>query len=361
MKYYYADAQNKTAGPVSLEELQALVKAGALKSDPMVVPEGGSEWKPLSAFVAPGYPRAIPGSDQRPFSNRVQGGSLLPFSRTVLGDFVANALKHVSALLNEGFVNRSLLYDRNAGHFAILSGGALGLIYCIVIAIKRNELVPALVGIGFVIALAIGQFVAMRFLGAGDTLIANTPHRISSKAFLECCGLLALPAALSVWVSGLIIGIRLGGTNSFVVIIPALFYSTILLYLGALAFNPKVVNVIVGEGSAGEEAVGILGFFFKAGLKLVPIFFLFGGMAANLLIIFSFKENSIGMFEGFGSPFPLLGLLGTFGGNYLGLGLLLFACLLPIIAYLGFLLLNLGLEFVRAVLVIPAKLDKQTS
>ena len=239
MKYYYADAQNKTAGPVSLEELQALVKAGALKSDPMVVPEGGSEWKPLSAFVAPGYPRAIPGSDQRPFSNRVQGGSLLPFSRTVLGDFVANALKHVSALLNEGFVNRSLLYDRNAGHFAILSGGALGLIYCIVIAIKRNELVPALVGIGFVIALAIGQFVAMRFLGA-----CRHPHRQHaapdpSKAFLECCGLLALPAALSVWVSGLIIGIRLGGTNSFVQIIPALFYSTILLYSGRPCFQSE--------------------------------------------------------------------------------------------------------------------------
>ncbi|MGD0814025.1 MAG: hypothetical protein ABSA83_10505 [Verrucomicrobiota bacterium] len=272
---------------------------------------------------------------------------------------MAGALKHISGWLSEGFLNRSLIFDRDAGHFAILTGGALGLIYCIVIAIKRNELVPALVGIGFVIALAIGQFVAMRFLGAGEGLIANTPHRISSKAFLECCGLLALLAGLCVMVSGLVIGIRMGGMYSLVAIVPAFFYATMLLYLGALAFNPQVINVSIGEGSAGEEAVGILGFFIKAGLKLVPILFLFGGLAANLLIILSFNADWLGTFEGFGAQMPLLGLLGLLGGNFLGLALLLFACLLPIIAYLQFLLLNLGLEFIRAILVIPGKLDKQ--
>ena len=52
MKYYYAGPDNKTAGPVTLDEIQAMIKNGTLKSDPMVVPEGGTDWKPLSAHTS---------------------------------------------------------------------------------------------------------------------------------------------------------------------------------------------------------------------------------------------------------------------------------------------------------------------
>lgn len=52
MKYYYASPDNKTTGPVSVEIIQALIKSGTLKADPMVVPEGGSDWRPLSAHLA---------------------------------------------------------------------------------------------------------------------------------------------------------------------------------------------------------------------------------------------------------------------------------------------------------------------
>ncbi len=51
MKYYYAGPDNKTAGPVTLDEIQAMIKSGTLKNDPMVVPEGSSDWKPLSAHT----------------------------------------------------------------------------------------------------------------------------------------------------------------------------------------------------------------------------------------------------------------------------------------------------------------------
>jgi len=48
MNYYYADSQNKAVGPVTLESLQALIQQGVLKGDPMVIPEGGSDWRRLS-------------------------------------------------------------------------------------------------------------------------------------------------------------------------------------------------------------------------------------------------------------------------------------------------------------------------
>jgi hypothetical protein len=58
MKFYYADQQNKTAGPVSQEELQRLIKEGIIKNDPMVVVEGRSDWKPLSSTNIQSSPAA---------------------------------------------------------------------------------------------------------------------------------------------------------------------------------------------------------------------------------------------------------------------------------------------------------------
>jgi hypothetical protein len=52
MDYYYADSQNNTAGPVAWAALQQLIRNGTLRPDPMVVPEGGNEWRPLSFWAA---------------------------------------------------------------------------------------------------------------------------------------------------------------------------------------------------------------------------------------------------------------------------------------------------------------------
>jgi hypothetical protein len=339
MKFYYADAQNKTAGPVTLEELQVLIKTGALNSNLMVVPEGQSEWKPLSAYVG-----QQPGMPLPPLGFR------LPFSRTILGDLVAGLLKKICALLNESRIRQSLVVSCNSGHFSILSGGVIGLALCIVMAVRQNKLDAALIGIGFVIALAIGQFAAMKFLGASDSLIANTPHRISSRAFLDCTGLLSILAALAILVGGIIAAIQIGGLVGFGMAIPVLIVSTLLLHFGGLALNPQMVNITVGEGSAGEEAIGIFGFLLKAWFKLVPLSFLMTGAAANLFLLGSFGAYWENLFaRGFTSSF---GIMVLFEGTYGGLVLLLVACLTPIAAYLQFLLLNLGLEIIRSILSI---------
>ena len=62
MNYYYTDAKNQTAGPVTLEALQTLIRDGVVKPDPMVIHEGGTQWQPLSAYSRPaaGAPAAIP-------------------------------------------------------------------------------------------------------------------------------------------------------------------------------------------------------------------------------------------------------------------------------------------------------------
>lgn len=52
MNYWYADSQNNTVGPVPWDHLVQLIRNGDLQADPWVVPEGGTEWHPLSFWGA---------------------------------------------------------------------------------------------------------------------------------------------------------------------------------------------------------------------------------------------------------------------------------------------------------------------
>jgi GYF domain 2/Short C-terminal domain/Domain of unknown function (DUF4429) len=50
-RYYYVDAQNQAAGPVTLEDLKALLNAKQISAATQVVIEGQSAWQRLSAVV----------------------------------------------------------------------------------------------------------------------------------------------------------------------------------------------------------------------------------------------------------------------------------------------------------------------
>ncbi|MDR2462541.1 MAG: DUF4339 domain-containing protein [Verrucomicrobiales bacterium] len=44
MNYYYVDADNQVAGPLTVEQITALRAAGTLNVNSLVCPEGGQEW-----------------------------------------------------------------------------------------------------------------------------------------------------------------------------------------------------------------------------------------------------------------------------------------------------------------------------
>jgi len=105
MKYYYAGPDNKTAGPVTLDEIQAMIKNGTLKSDPMVVPEGSSDWKPLSVHTgqapAGGPPPPPPGPNQAAFAaERAKEASkdALGVFKTLAGNPVAGMAQAFNSL-----------------------------------------------------------------------------------------------------------------------------------------------------------------------------------------------------------------------------------------------------------------------
>lgn len=54
------------AGPAAIEEIRALIATGALPHDPMVVQEGGTQWRPLSAWLGAPPPPPMSGAPTQP-------------------------------------------------------------------------------------------------------------------------------------------------------------------------------------------------------------------------------------------------------------------------------------------------------
>jgi hypothetical protein len=129
------------------------------------------------------------------------------------------------------------------------------------------------------------------------------------------------------------------------------------MYFGAVALHARIVNVTIGSGSAGEEATGILSFFFKAGLKLVPIFFLLLAVAGDLAILASFSQSGQGFASAVGSVLRFFPIPVNVPFNLIGSAVVMAACLVPILGYFVFLLMHLMIDVTRAVLSVPGKLD----
>jgi hypothetical protein len=273
---------------------------------------------------------------------------------TVLGDFVSNLLKIISRTLSPELIETILEFSKKFGHSAVLGGAGLTFVYAIYGGIKYNSFATFAVGLGFVAAMAVAQYAAIRLLGAAHSVISGTPSRVSSTAFLDCIGLLALLFAVTTLLGG-IAGSIAG--RSLAPLIPAMIMSLASSLFGAVALNPRVVNVNVGEGTAGDEAIGLLSFLFKAGLKMVPLFFLLIAAAGTLAIAMSFFSENGSFASMAQSLVNMLPVPAQIPYGLTGSAVVLMACFIPIFSYFVFLLQHLVVDVLRAILAVPAKLD----
>ena len=267
MNYYYLDASNQPAGPATLDEIRAKAVAGAIPANPMIAPVGSNQWQPLAGGTAPA----------------AAGVNL----DTIAADAVAHVLGIARSLLSVDFLHRSLAAARAYGHYAVTAGGALGLVYAIYAAIKASSVWVFISGLMLVVVLACAQFAAKRFLGAVETLLTNTPSRVATPAFLECVGLLILLGVLTLLVGAITVCVQ---NSIWRPLVPAILGAIFWIYLATVALHPEAVNIETTRGSAGEEAVGLLSFFLKAGLKIVPLTFCVLAVAGVVVITLSFFD-----------------------------------------------------------------------
>ena len=247
-------------------------------------------------------------------------------------------------ILTSNFLEFCIKWITRIGHIGIIVAAALGFLFALIFAIRSNSFIAFLYGIIFVLLLFVLQYTAKKFLNAGETLIENNPTQLASQAFLDCFAFLALIGGVVALIIYIIRAIRV---ESIEVFFMGLGLFVFLEFLALVAFNPKEANIkIVKTNYAGQEALGIITFFIKAFMRLIPIFF---GVLMVVWTIILF----IAFIRLFGNNLDYAWYRG-----YQAAVQILSAALLPFIAYILFVLFYLCVDVIKAILSIPEKLDK---
>ncbi len=390
MKYYYTDDQNKPTGPVELEQLRQLHAQGIIKPQTSVIPEGATQWTTYGVILwgaTPSPATTPPAPTSVPAAATVQPAASAPAAATpppasapeptvaatpappsgpkvsifeqvstLLADLVGLLLQVMRTVLTENLLRLILTFFARGGILVVLAGAAIGLIQSIVVGVRGGTFasVVSSLGSGLVVAGAVVvlQYVAFRFFAANDTLVKNNPSRVGSTAFLDCMALMLLVGAFSAAVGGLFASIAF---VSIAPLIPGVILAAVLLFGAGIALNPQLCNVQTEESSAGEEAIGLASFFGKVSLVVQPALFGVLALGGTLAICLSFfNDSAADTITSALSSIPVAGALASTGGA----AFLVVACVLPVLAYLGFLVLYLHLDLLRAILGLPRQLDR---
>jgi hypothetical protein len=232
------------------------------------------------------------------------------------------------------------------GHFGMIAAAGLGFIFALVVAIRLDSFSAFLYGLAWIVLVFVVQYTAVRFSTAGVKLVENNPANLSSKAFLDCFGFLAFIGGWIILVVSIIWTIRGTGLSNLFI---GLGLFVLLEFLSLVAFHPETTSTkIVKETSAGQEALGIIVFYLKGVMRLIPIIFGIGILVATVLLFIDF----IGVF---GDAFKVdpAWMKGMDHAR-----LILVIGLLPFLSYLFFLLYYLVVDVIRSILAVPGKLDE---
>jgi hypothetical protein len=242
------------------------------------------------------------------------------------------------------FFEKNEKWLTKCGLYGLYVSGLLGLIVSVVFPIRYDFSFVNSVGIGIAwFSLCIvTHYTAYKFLPNIANIIKSTPTKMSSEAFFDSlavitgiCGIISLCFGLFLWAK----------TSSFESFVIAFFIFIFCEYMLSLCLNPKILNIAITENaSAGEEFIGLLSFFVKSFLKLIPILFGSGIIFGVITIL----ESLFVKFE----------YLPEIIAKATQVGTLTAAALLPITGYLLFLMYYIMIDIAASVLVIPKKLDK---
>ena len=235
---------------------------------------------------------------------------------------------------------------KKIGHISFIITVILIFVFGVILGIKTDSF-SLLYLLVFPIAV-IAQYVAMKFLGAGKTLIEKSPSSLSSKAYLDCFALLMLIFAISSLAGGFVTAIQ---AEDLIPLAIGVGVFLVTLYILGASVNPSVVNVAVERGaSAGQEAIGILSFGAKLYLRLVPFFFGVANVLGTCMVLY-FIYVVLTASNRFVMPVRP-------GEAILIFTYIFYIQFVPFVAYLLFLVYYLLIDLVQAVLVLPDKVDR---
>jgi hypothetical protein len=232
-----------------------------------------------------------------------------------------------------------------AGHYGLYVVVLAVLFLFGVAGAKSKSLDMVLEGLGLALLLLVLQYAAARFIPAIENLSRSGAACVSSALFLDCTALLAMTVGLYALVTLDIDAIRL---KNYAGILTGLTWFVTCEFAGFLALNPSTMAVSIVPGvPASEEALGVFAFLLRLALRTVPVVFGVGVVTTLILMLYdcySLLADKPVLAEGI-PP-------GTASFQAIG-----FAAL-PLAAYLFYLFYHLILDVLRAVLVLPGKLER---
>ncbi len=360
-------------GPFSTDDVRAKLATGELTAADFVWKEGMAGWAAIGGLPdfasagpfaaspppAPGAPYA-PFAPPRPspvgtfFKDFFAGGTEEEPVSTPAVSLVEKVLSLLRFLKGrpEGFQRYQRLLIR-VGCLSLLAAGIVWLLHNTIGAIRQTSFGAFLTGLGWVLGAIVLHYVAAKFGNAGQEIIAADVHTMSSKAFMDCLGLVAALGAIGALVSGVIDAIN---ARAFSPLLPMLVGCALLAHLALFCLNPKECLNIEHDprrARAGETALAILTFAYRCVLVVTPVVLGAGAAASTVWMAFS--------------------MIGTWGANPMAseftfdvaTQLVVAAGLAPLLAYVVYLLAMLGVEIALAIFRIArntepsAKEDKE--
>jgi len=259
-------------------------------------------------------------------------------SGTAVAERVGAALDAARASLKPDSFDSISRSVTSVGHWALLLLAVLGLVIQLISATQFGGS-EILWGLAWLVALPLLQYVAVQFMDATRSLVTNTATNLGSEAFLRCYALVAIVAGVASVVTAIVQGFELG---SFWVFLSGLDVTVLWLATAWLALNPSLLGIRVNrQSSAGDEAIGVLSFFMKSLVRIVPIFYgatlLVAAVQAVVLLLGMIGDDAEGIrwavtYAQFGMPVVLT------------------AVLAPFIAYVAFVLYFLVIDLMRSIL-----------
>ncbi len=261
------------------------------------------------------------------------------FDHLFIVEIWGNVLEAVRKVLTPQLLELCTKWLTVFGHYSILAASALSLLIGIIGAIRLESFTFFLMSLGFAVGILVVQYIAHRFLKAGEILIGNNPSSLSSGAFLDSVGLIAMISGILALLYSLYPAIK-GPSLEFLIMGVASF--VFLEFVALVALNPKTVNLdVIEKTSAGQEAIGIITFFIKKLMRLVPILFGIGLVVGTIILLVHF-------FGLFGKNLGLASMrFASPRGDYFNL---IAIGLLPFISYIAFVILYLQIDIIKAIL-----------
>lgn len=264
---------------------------------------------------------------------------------TFVADRVGDLLERVPALLKGERYEKIVDGVTVAGHWGLLAVAVLGLVLELIAATAGRGGSAVLWGVGWLIVLPLLQYTALQFLGATRSMVTSNGTTLGSQAFLRCYALVALVGAIVTLIYAIARSIDVASLQVFLF---GLAFTALWLATAWLALNPSLLGIRINtQSSAGEEAIGVLSFFVKSAVRIVPIFY------GVTMVVAAIQALVV-----------LLGMIGDTQAETLiavsraefAAPMVMLAAMSPFLAYIGFVFYFLVIDLMRCVLSIPGNL-----